>query len=67
MITPTLNTFTSTSNRSYDRHKYELVFSDGRSVVIDDYETMKQAWWKYNQVVSHVNVVDKKKSRGRGF
>ena len=66
MITPT-QTHTFTSDQPYNRHKYKLVFVDGRSVVIDDYETMKQAWWKYNQVVSHVNVVDKKKSRGRGF
>ena len=54
MITPTVKTFTSTSNRSYDRHYYELVFSDGRSVVIDDYETMKQAWWKYNLSLIHI-------------
>ena len=66
MITPT-QSHTFTSDQPYNRHKYELVFVDGRSVVIDDYETMKQAWWKYNQVVSHVNVVDKKKSRGRGL
>ena len=67
MITPTVNTFTSTSNRSYDRHKYELVFSDGRSVVIDNYSAMKQAWMQHTSVCSHVNILDKKKSGGRGF
>ena len=66
MITPT-QTHTFTSDQPYNRHKYKLVFVDGRSVVIDDYETMKQAWWKYNQVVSHVNVVDKRGVSGRGF
>jgi len=66
MITPT-QSHKFTSDKPYNRHKYELVFSDGRSVVIDDYETMKQAWWKYNQVVSHVNVVDKRGVSGRGF
>ena len=67
MITPTLKTFTSTSNRSYDRHKYELVFSDGRSVVTDDYSDMKKAWMQHTSVCSHVNILDKKKSRGGGF
>jgi hypothetical protein len=67
MITPSTKTFTTTSNRSYDRHKYELVFIDGRSVVIDDYSAMREAWFQHTSVCSHVNVVDKKKSRGRGF
>jgi hypothetical protein len=67
MITPSTKTFTTTSNRSYDRHKYELVFTDGRSVVIDDYSAMREAWFQHTSVCSHVNVVDKKKSRGRGF
>ena len=66
MITPT-QSHKFTSDKPYNRHKYELVFVDGRSVVIDDYETMKQAWWKYNQVVSHVNVVDKRGVSGKGF
>jgi hypothetical protein len=67
MITPSTKTFTTTSNRSYNRHKYELVFIDGRSVVIDDYSAMREAWFQHTSVCSHVNVVDKKKSRGRGF
>ena len=66
MITPTQQ-HKFTSDKPYNRHKYQLVFVDGRSIVFDDYEKMKQAWWQYNQVASHVNVVDKKKSGGRGF
>ena len=67
MITPSLKTFTTTSNRSYDRHKYELVFTDGRSVVIDDYSAMREAWFQHTSVCSHVNVVDKKRVSGKGF
>lgn len=66
MITPTQE-HKFTSDKPYNRHKYQLVFVDGRSILFDDYEKMKQAWWQYNQVASHVNVVDKKKSGGRGF
>ena len=66
MITPTQE-HKFTSDQPYNRHKYQLVFVDGRSILFDDYEKMKQAWWQYNQVASHVNVVDKKKSGGGGF
>ena len=66
MITPTQQ-HKFTSDKPYNRHKYKLTFVDGRSILFDDYEKMKQAWWQYNQVASHVNVVDKKKSGGRGF
>ena len=66
MITPTQE-HKFTSDKPYNRHKYQLVFVDGRSLLCDDYEKMKQAWWQYNQVASHVNVVDKKKSGGGGF
>ena len=66
MITPTQQ-HKFTSDKPYNRHKYQLVFVDGRSILFDDYEKMKQAWWQYNQVASHVNVVDKKKSGGGGF
>lgn len=66
MITPTQE-HKFTSDKPYNRHKYQLVFVDGRSILFDDYEKMKQAWWQYNQVASHVNVVDKKKSGGGGF
>ena len=65
MITPTQE-HKFTSDKPYNRHKYQLVFVDGRSILFDDYEKMKQAWWQYNQVASHVNVVDKK-SGGKGF
>ena len=66
MITPTQE-HKFTSDQPYNRHKYKLTFVDGRSILFDDYEKMKQAWWQYNQVASHVNVVDKKKSGGGGF
>ena len=66
MITPTQE-HKFTSDKPYNRHKYQLVFVEGRSILFDDYEKMKQAWWQYNQVASHVNVVDKKKSGGGGF
>ena len=36
MITPTQE-HKFTSDQPYNRHKYKLVFVDGRSIVFDDY------------------------------
>ena len=66
MITPT-QSHTFTSDQPYNRHKYKLVFVDGRSIVFDDYSMMKDAWSQFSEVCSHVVVVDNKKSGGGGF
>ena len=66
MITPTQE-HKFTSDKPYNRHKYKLVFVDGRSIVFDDYSKMKGAWSQFSEVCSHVVVVDNKKSRGGGF
>ena len=66
MITPT-QSHTFTSAQPYHRHKYKLVFVDGRSIVFDDYSKMKGAWSQFSEVCSHVVVVDNKKSGGGGF
>ena len=65
MITPT-QSHKFTSDKPYNRHKYELVFSDGRSVVIEDYTQMKDTWRQFSEVCSHVVVVDKK-TKAKGF
>ena len=65
MITPT-QTHTFTSDQPYNRHKYKLVFVDGRSIVFDDYTQMKDTWRQFSEVCSHVVVVDKK-TKAKGF
>ena len=66
MITP-LQEHKFTSDQPYNRHKYKLVFVDGRFIVFDDYSKMKGAWSQFSEVCSHVVVVDNKKSGGGGF
>ena len=66
MITP-LQEHKFTSDQPYNRHKYKLVFVDGRSISFDDYSKMKGAWSQFSEVCSHVVVVDNKKSGGGGF
>tara|TARA_B100001564_G_scaffold300147_1_gene266940 strand:- start:1344 stop:1541 length:198 start_codon:yes stop_codon:yes gene_type:complete len=65
MITPT-QTHTFTSDQPYNRHKYKLVFVDGRSIVFEDYTQMKDTWRQFSEVCSHVVVVDKK-TKAKGF
>ena len=65
MITPT-QTHTYTSDDPYNRHKYKIVFVDGRSIVFEDYTQMKDTWRQFSEVCSHVVVVDKK-TKAKGF
>ena len=65
MITPT-QSHTFTSDQPYNRHKYKLVFVDGRSIVFEDYTQMKDTWRQFSEVCSHVVVVDKK-TKAKGF
>lgn len=65
MITPT-QTHTYTSDQPYDRHKYKLVFIDGRSIVFEDYTQMKETWRQFSEVCSNVIVLDKK-TKAKGF
>ena len=55
-----MKTFTSTSNGLYDRHNYKLVFGDGRSCMIEDYEQLRSAWFQLSATkqLSHVEVLD---------
>ena len=53
-------------DRPYNRHKYKLVFVDGRSIVFEDYTQMKDTWRQFSEVCSHVVVVDKK-TKAKGF
>ena len=65
MITPT-QTHTYTSDQPYDRHKYKLVFIDGRSIVFEDYTQMKETWRQFSEVCSNVIVLDKE-TKAKGF
>jgi hypothetical protein len=52
--------FEQTCDKPYDRHDYELVLKDGRTIVFEDYEMMRAAWFQNSALkqLSHVNVLD---------
>ena len=60
--------FAQTSNDPYDRHNYRLHFKNGKSVDFDDYMNVQAAWFQYeSKFLSHIEILDKKKTTGGGF
>ena len=56
--------FTETSDGLYDRHKYELVYSNGQSEIYDSWEQLRSKWFEVpGRFKSHVNVIDRKQKR----
>lgn len=65
-----LEWFEQTSNKPYDKHNYELVYTNGSSKVFDNYEDFRKTWWETpEQFLSHGHVLDKKVTqvKSRGF
>jgi hypothetical protein len=52
--------FKQTSDGSYDRHTYTVVFKNKKTLTFDDYEQMRAYWFGWNQTnhLSHVIVND---------
>lgn len=68
MITPdSVTTFTRTCDKPYNRHKYKIWCVDGSVKVVDDYDTVLTAQWNFPQHISHVEVIDKSETKGKGF
>lgn len=62
--------FTETSIESYERHDYKVVYSNGKSVVVDCWEKAQMLWFQSpKQFLSHIEVLDSisKKQKRRGF
>lgn len=38
--------FEQSSTKPYDRHKYKLTFSDGRSMILESYEQVQTLWFQ---------------------
>jgi hypothetical protein len=65
-----METFTQTSNDPYLRHDYKVVFTNGKSVIFDNYEDVQRIWFQTpHQLLGHVEVLDHKepKTKSKGF
>lgn len=61
--------FTVTSEGSYDRHHYKVVYLNGNTTVVDSWESAQMLWFQApSQFISHIEVLDvKEKKKGKGF
>lgn len=64
--------FSQTCHLPYERHRYNVILTDGQSVVIDDYDDV-YAFWRMipYELRSHVELLDvkpkkNKKTKGKG-
>ena len=57
--------FTQTSNGLYDRHKYKLNIPNRKSVILEDYETLRRVWFESirNYTGCTVEVLDSKQNK----
>ena len=70
MTEKTNDWFTCTSSEPYDRHQYKIEFDDGRSIIMDSYEELRNVWFEYvrTRKGAKVSVIDKKKQKEvKGF
>ena len=65
MIKDDLRHFTCTSDKPYDQNKYKIILKNGKSVTVDDYNTMKNLWYQWREDVSNVEVISD--TKGKGF
>ena len=56
--------FTETSGELYDRHTYNLVSKTGETISVDNWLQAREIWWNRKAFLSHVEVLDVKKSKG---
>jgi hypothetical protein len=65
-MTPTIHTFTQTSDVSYDRHYYTLHLTGGGTSSWENYEELRNHWM-LNQGwgMEHIEVMDPKPAKSR--
>ena len=60
--------FTLSSEELYDRHHYKVISKLGETITVDNWEDLRTIWWNKKNFLSHVEVIDKPKTRqSRGF
>ena len=66
MINGKLKHFTQTSDKPYDQNEYKIIFKNGKSVIVEDYSTMKSMWYQWRDEVSNVEIISKKQPKNKG-
>ena len=56
--------FTETSGELYDRHTYKIVSKTGETINVDNWMQAREIWWNRKSFLSHIEVLDVKRSKG---
>ena len=56
--------FTETSDKLYDRHTYKIVSKTGETINVDNWLQAREIWWNRKSFLSHIEVLDVKRSKG---
>lgn len=60
--------FTRTCHKPYDRNWYKVWCIDNSVKILEDYDDVINAWFNYKHYISHVEVIDAKRTQQpRGF
>ena len=49
--------FESYCDKPYDRHTYKLVLSNGKAIVLEDYDQVRAFWYKFRQQLKSLEVL----------
>ena len=50
--------FTTYCDKPYDRNKYKLVLKNGKAIVLEDYDQVRQLWYQFRTQVMEMVRVD---------
>ena len=54
-----LKTFTTYCDKPYDRNKYKMVMKNGKALVLEDYDQVRQLWYQFRTQMVRVDILDK--------
>tara|TARA_R110000868_G_scaffold173904_1_gene410332 strand:+ start:1809 stop:2006 length:198 start_codon:yes stop_codon:yes gene_type:complete len=62
-----LKIFQQTSDKSYDRHTYEIFLKSGQKVKFKWYDDAREYWFTHNQIPNYLDFIVVKDKKGKGF
>ena len=49
--------FESYCDKPYDRHTYKLILSNGKAIILEDYDQVRQFWYQFRQQLKSLEVL----------
>lgn len=65
-----MEVFEKTSHKPYDKHQYKLKFTNGKSVIFDNYEDVLGTWFQnyyHCEIIEVLDKKEKKSTQSKGF